>query len=182
MKAPLTLALIAGALAALYRRYIHWSLNAAPTVAFGLLLLSTGCAMRVTGMVRDASTGTAIGGAVLSAADGRNRLSTTDPSGRFAVKTDRRPTNLMVSAPGFVATSVAVSGSSRFPVVNVDLQRSVPVAGSPVAVSVSVGSGAASYVGTPAAPKLQELQTLYDRGLISDDEYRRTRSQVLRGL
>ena len=53
------------------------SFKAAPTVAFGLLRLSTGCAMRVTGTVRDASTGNALSGAVLTAADGRNRLSTT---------------------------------------------------------------------------------------------------------
>jgi uncharacterized membrane protein len=37
-------------------------------------------------------------------------------------------------------------------------------------------------VDTPTASKLQQLQALYDRGLISDDEYRRTRSQILRGL
>ena len=140
--------------------------------------------MRVTGIVRDASTGNAIGGAVLTAADGRNRLSTTDPSGRYAVKTDRRPTNLMVSAPGFVTTTVAVSDSNRYPVVNVDLQRSVPVAGAPIVSldGASVPSGTGSYVDAPIAPKLQQLQALYDRGLISDDEYRRTRSQILRGL
>jgi hypothetical protein len=186
MKALLTHALIAGALAASSRRsYVRRSLKAAPTVAFGLLLLSTGCAMRVTGTVRDASTGNAVGGVVLTAADGRNRLSTTDPSGRYAVKTDWRPTNLMVSAPGFVTTTVAVSDSNRYPVVNVDLQRSVPVAGAPIVSRLdggSVRSGTGSYVDTPTAPKLQELQALYDRGLISDDEYRRTRSQILRGL
>jgi len=101
------------------------------------------------------------------------------------VKTDWRPTNLMVSAPGFVTTTVVVSDSNRYPVVNVDLQRAVPVAGAPIVSRLdggSVRSGTGSYVDTPTAPKLQELQALYDRGLISDDEYRRTRSQILRGL
>jgi hypothetical protein len=166
--------------------YVRRSLKAASTVAFGLLLLSTGCAMRVTGTVRDAATGTAIGGAVLTAADGRNRLSTTDPSGRYAVKTDWRPTNLMVSAPGFVTTTVAVPDTNRYPVINVDLQRFVPVAAAPIVSRLDGGSvrsgGTGSYVDTPTAPRLQELQALYDRGLISDDEYRRTRSQILRGL
>src|SRR5215813_13333246 len=113
MTAPVVPTLIVGALAASSRRSsVRRSLEAVPAVAFGLLLLSTGCAMRVTGTVRDASTGNAIGGAVLTAADGRNRLSTTDPSGRYAVKTDWRPTNLMVSAPGFVTTTVPVSDSN----------------------------------------------------------------------
>jgi hypothetical protein len=91
----------------------------------------------------------------------------------------------MVSAPGFVTTTVAVSDSNRYPVVNVDLQRSVAVAGAPIVSRLdggSVRSGTGSYVDTPTAPRLQELQALYDRGLISDDEYRRTRSQILRGL
>ena len=146
MKALLTHALIAGALAASSRRsYVRRSLKAASTVAFGLLLLSTGCAMRVTGMVRDASTGSAIGGVVLTANDGRNRLTTTDPTGRYAVKTDWRPTKLAVSAPGFVTTTVQVPDSNRSPVVNVDLQRSVPVAGAPIVSQLDARSFASRH-------------------------------------
>jgi hypothetical protein len=161
------------------------SLKAPRIVVFGLLLLSTGCAMRVTGIVRDGSTGHAIGGAVLTAQDGRNRLSTTDPHGRYAVKTDRRPSNLMVSAPGYATTTVVVSDSQRFPVINVDLERSLPAAGSPVVNRVDQGRAPAAvsaYADARVAPKLQELQDLHARGLISDDEYRRTRNRVLQGL
>jgi hypothetical protein len=84
-----------------------------------------------------------------------------------------------------VTTTVPVSDSNRFPVVVVDLQRSFPVAGAPIVTRLDGGgvrSGTGSYIDTPTGPKLQELEGLYDRGLISDDEYRRTRSQILRGL
>jgi hypothetical protein len=160
-------------------------LKAPRTVVFGLLLLSTGCAMRVTGIVRDGSTGNAIGGAVLTASDGRNRLSTTDPHGRYVVKTDWQPSNLVVSAPGYVTTTVAVPGSHRFPVVNVDLERSLSAAGAPIVNRVDQGrlpADISAYADTRVAPKLQELQELHDRGLISNDEYRRTRNRILQGL
>ena len=94
------------------------------------------------------------------------------PSGRYAVKTDRRPTNLVVGAPGFVTTTVAVTDSNRFSVVNVDLQRSVSVAGAPIVSRLDGGSGRSgsdAYVDSPTAPKLQVPQALYDRGLISDE-------------
>jgi hypothetical protein len=167
------------------RSYMSWLLRPARKVVFGLLVLSTGCAMRVTGIVRDGSTGNAIGGAVLTANDGRNRLSTTDPQGRYAVKTDWQPSTLMVSAPGFVTTTVGVPGSQRFPVVSIDLQRSLPAAGAPIVKQLDQGSlrpGTSAYADTRAASKLQELQELHDRGLISDDEYRRTRNYILQGL
>jgi hypothetical protein len=133
----------------------------------GLFVLSTGCAMRVTGVVRDGSTGSAIGGAALTANDGRNRLTTTDPAGRYAVKTDRRPSTLAVSAPGFVTTAVQVPASQRFPVVDVDLQRLVPGANAPVVSQVDRGTSrpvASAYVDTGATAKLQELQELHARG------------------
>ena len=164
---------------------MNWLLGGPRTAFFALVVLSTGCAMRVTGVVRDGSTGGAIGGAVLTANDGRNRLATTDPAGRYAVKTDRRPSTLAVSAPGFVTTTVQVPDSQRFPVVNVDLQRSMPGAYAPVVSQVDRSTSrsvAAAYVDTGATAKLQELQELHDRGLISDDEYRRTRTHVLQGM
>jgi hypothetical protein len=164
---------------------MNHSLGAPRIAVLGLLVLSTGCAMRVTGVVRDGSTGSAIGGAVLTANDGRNRLTTTDPAGRFAVKTDWRPSTLAVSAPGFVTTTVQVPDSHRFPVVDIDLQRSVPGVTAPVVSLVDRGASrpvAAAYVDTGATAKLQELQELHDRGLISDDEYRRTRTHILQGM
>ena len=88
------------------------------------------------------------------------------------MKTDRRPTNLVVGAPGFVTTTVAVTDSNRSSVVNVDLQRSVSVAGAPIVSRLDGGSGRSgtdAYVDSPTAPKLQVPQALYDRGLISDE-------------
>jgi Carboxypeptidase regulatory-like domain/Short C-terminal domain len=161
---------------------MNHSLGAPRIAVLGLLVLSTGCAMRVTGVVRDGSTGSAIGGAVLTANDGRNRLTTTDPAGRFAVKTDRRPSTLAVSAPGFVTTTVQVPDSQRFPVANIDLQRSVP--GAPAVSQVERGASrpVTAYTDTGVTAKLQQLQELHDRGLISDDEYRRTRTHILQGM
>jgi len=146
-----------------------------------LIVIATGCAMLVTGIVRDASTGIPIGGAVLTASDGRNRLSTSDPNGRYAVKTDWEPSTLLVSAPSYVTTSIAVPGSQRFPVVNVDLDRAFAVAGwpdvglTPHGGRVSAGSG----VDAGMATKLRQLQELYDRGTISNEEYRGTRKRIL---
>jgi hypothetical protein len=163
---------------------MNHSLGAPRIAVLGLLVLSTGCAMRVTGVVRDGSTGSAIGGAVLTANDGRNRLTTTDPAGRYAVKTDRRPSTLAVSAPGFVTTTVQVPDSQRFPVANIDLQRSVPGAYAPAVSQVERGASrpVTAYADTGATAKLQQLQELHDRGLISDDEYRRTRIHILQGM
>lgn len=163
---------------------MNHSLGAPRIAVLGLLVLSTGCAMRVTGVVRDGSTGSAIGGAVLMANDGRNRLTTTDPAGRYAVKTDRRPSTLVVSAPGFVTTTVQVPDSQRFPIANIDLQRSVPGAYAPAVSQVERGASrpVSAYADTGPTAKLQELQELHDRGLISDDEYRRTRTHILQGM
>src|SRR5262245_60258637 len=162
---------------------MHYLAKTSRTVVFGLLLLSTGCAMRVTGIVRDGSTGNRIGGAVLTAQDGRNRLSTTDPYGRYAVKTDRQRSNLVVSAPGYATKMVAVSDTQRFPVVNVDLQPTMSAAGVTTVTRVERDIVPAdAYTDAQVAAKLQELQGLYNGGLISNDEYRRTRIRILQGL
>lgn len=153
--------------------------------AAAALALSTACAMRITGTVRDATSGQPIGGAVLSASDGRNRVSTTDPAGSFAVKTDRNPTNLTVSAPGYETTTVVVPDDDRYPVVHVDLQRAFPVAGAPPTERPAGGAplvaplrqAPVGSAGTEA--KLQELQQLYDRGVISEGEYKTMRARVV---
>jgi Carboxypeptidase regulatory-like domain/Short C-terminal domain len=152
------------------------SRNARSLVLAGIIL-TTGCAMRVTGVVRDVSTGAPIGGVVLTANDGRNRLSTSDPSGRYAVKTDRQPSTLVASAPGYVTRTVAVPGTQRYPVVTIDLERASPVTGSAVyATPLAPVPGPRTG---PGAAKLRQLQELYDQGTISEDEYRRTRKRVL---
>jgi hypothetical protein len=133
--------------------------------------------MRVTGIVRDATSAQPIGGAVVMAADGRNRLCVTDPNGQFAVKTSWRRSNLSFSAPGYTTQTIQVDDKSRFPVVAVDLQRAFPTTagGAPL-----VGSAEAVESGTAA--KLGELQDLRDRGLISDQEYQRTRKRIMEGM
>jgi len=142
----------------------------ARTLLIALLTLSTGCAMRVTGVVRDGSTRLPIGGAVLMANDGRNRASTTDPNGQYAVKTDWRPATIVVSAPGYSTTTVTVPDRSRFPVIDVDLERAVQSATGVPVVDQSV------------AVKLGEIHDLHERGIISDDEYQRARNRVIEGL
>ena len=152
-------------------------------MVIGLLTLSMGCAMRVTGVVRDSSTRTPIGGAVLTANDGRKRLSTTDPNGNYAVKTDWRRSSLLVSAPGYSTTTVPVPDSSRFPVVDVYLDPAVPSATGVVSqIGGSVAPVRSAGVDPRAVSALRDLQDLYDRGVISNDEYRRTRNRIIDGL
>jgi len=159
----------------------------AQIVVAAMIVLGTGCAMRVTGVVRDGATGDPMGGAVLTADDGRNRLTTTDPLGRFTIKTDWKPTTLTVSAPGFQTTTVALSGNERFPpTLTVDLQPvSHATTRGPLAKPLEQGPGTVGtyeHVEDGAAGKLRQLQELHDRGLISDEEYRRTRSRIVEGL
>lgn len=101
--------------------------SAPAALLLGLALLGTGCAMRVTGVVRDAATGAPIAGALLSADDGRGRVGASDHGGRYAVKTDWEPTTLVVTAPGYRSTTVPVPGDERYPVVDVELQRARPL-------------------------------------------------------
>jgi len=133
--------------------------------------------MRVTGIVRDATTGIPIGGAVLTADDGRSRLAVTDPLGRFSVKTRKRSTALTASAPSYQTTTVPVSGDSRYPVAYVDLQPN----SRPSAEHVAVNPVAASADDGTAA-KFKDLQDLYDRRLISAEEYRSTRKRLIGDL
>jgi hypothetical protein len=159
--------------------------NLGALAAVVALSLATACAMRITGTVRDATSGQPIGGAVLSANDGRSRLSTTDPTGGYAVKTNRRPTNLTVSAPGYETTTVVVSDAYRYPIVDVDLTRAFPApgaapqtGGAPLVAPLQAG-GTTGAQSTEA--RLQELQQLHARGVISDEEYRKMRARVVAG-
>jgi hypothetical protein len=94
--------------------------------AFLALSLTSACSMRVSGVVRDAATGGPIGGAVLTAHDGRNRISVSDPAGVYSVKTDTDTTQMTVSAPGYQAQTVTIpSTGDRYPVVFVTLQPNV---------------------------------------------------------
>lgn len=162
--------------------------TAAGLMAIGLAL-ATGCSMRVTGTVRDATSGAPIGGAVLTAEDGRNRMTVTDPYGRFALKTRWAPSTLVVSAPGYTTATVAVPETTRYPIVTVDLTRAfdvgdaAPAGGAPVAGAPLVERIDESQAGSPdTATKLRNLQQLYDRGLISEAEYQRTRRRIVDGL
>jgi hypothetical protein len=153
----------------------------------GLVIVGAGCSMRVSGVVRDAANGTPIGGAVLTADDGRQRLTVTDPAGRFAVKTDWHNTTLTVSAPGYQTVTLPVGDDDRFPTVTVDLQRAFAAASPTAAMPEHVDSTArpvpvagGSDAGTEQ--RLLDLQSLYERGLISNDEYKRTRGRIVDGM
>lgn len=97
--------------------------SAVRLVVVAVVLLAAGCAMRVSGVVRDRTTREPIGGAILQAADGRGRLAFTDANGAYELKTDWRPTTLVVTGPGYRSTMVAVPGDDRYPVVDVELDR-----------------------------------------------------------
>lgn len=144
--------------------------------------VAVGCAMRVTGVVRDQATGNPIGGAVLSAADGRNRLSVTDPLGRYNVKTDKQATTLTVSAPGYQTTTVPVAGDSSAPTADVNLE---PLSRSRVGEPLVKPLGQATVtddIPTGAAAKFRQLRDLYDRGLISNQEYQEARKRIVGDL
>jgi hypothetical protein len=155
-----------------FDRWRAWAVVAA-------LVLSAGCAMRITGTVRDASSGQPVGGAVLSANDGHRRLIVTDPAGGFAVKTKRRPTNLTVSAPGYDTTTIVVPSDNKYPIVEVDLQRSFPLATGQAAPAAAPLVAPVHGAGPGAEAKLQELQQLHDRGVISDGEYKKMRARIV---
>jgi hypothetical protein len=95
----------------------------ARVILVALLLVVAGCAMRVSGTVRDRATGYPVGGAVITADDGRGRLAFSDGNGNYALKTDWRPATLAVTAAGFRSTTVEVRGHDQYPVVDVDLDR-----------------------------------------------------------
>ena len=95
-------------------------------------VLASACSMRVTGVVRDATTKNPIGGAVVAAEDGRQRHYSTDPHGFYNLKTDWDPATLVFSAPGYVPRTVSVGDETRWSVVDVELQREVAQAATPV--------------------------------------------------
>ena len=86
-------------------------------------MLASACSMRVTGVVRDATTKNPIGGAVVAAEDGRQRVYTTDPRGFYNLKTDWDPSTLVFSAPGYMPRSVSIGDVARWQVLDVELQR-----------------------------------------------------------
>jgi hypothetical protein len=104
------------------------------TAAPLMLLIVTGCSMRITGVVTDESTGNPIGGAVVSAYDGRNRHSTTDPVGRFNVKTDSDTKYVTVTAPNYETVTVEVPAGSRVRAMAVSIRPLSPRAATAAAV------------------------------------------------
>jgi carboxypeptidase family protein/putative oligomerization/nucleic acid binding protein len=141
-----------------------------------------GCSLRITGVVRDEGTGSPIGGAVLSADDRRDRFTVTDPLGRFNIKTDANTTTMTVTAPSYEAASVAVPPGSRSRVVDVTLRSLASQAVATGPLVKPVRQPAADHGGDEAAGKLKHLQELYDRGVISNEEYQATRKRIIRGL
>jgi hypothetical protein len=105
----------------------HWILGV--VAALG----AAGCSMRVTGVVRDATTKNPIGGAVVSAEDGRGRHYSTDPRGFYNLKTDWDPSTLVFGAPGYQPRTVSVGDQTRWQVVDVELEREIAAAGVPPA-------------------------------------------------
>jgi hypothetical protein len=156
------------------------------TIVVGsLLALGSGCAMRVSGVVRDGSTGAPMGGAVVRANDGRSRFVMTNPAGQYAVKTDAETSSLTVSAPGYQPSTVPIPAGPGDPFVYVDLQpigsarRPTGEARPLVQRLDAPPSSASGGAGTGTGARLKELQSLYDGGLISEAEYKRMRARVV---
>jgi hypothetical protein len=155
-----------------------------------LVVVVSGCAMQVSGVVQDASSGAPIGGAVLQAQDGRNRTYVTDPAGQYAVKTDSDTTTMAVTAPGYQTATVSLPSGDRFPEVPVTLER-LPSHGAasprgrfgqPLVRPIGQGTPSdAGRSGGGEANRLRDAQSLYDEGLISADEYRRLRTRIIDG-
>jgi hypothetical protein len=138
--------------------------------------------MRVTGIVLDSVTKSPIGGAVIAAEDGRNRHSTTNPHGQFNVKTNWDPMTLTVSAPGYVTRSVPVADTTRHPVINIELAPLTAAALAARTGQAVPSSGSEAAAESNAATKLRELQALHERGVISTEEYQRSRNRIVDGL
>jgi hypothetical protein len=139
----------------------------ATIVAF---VATTGCAMRVQGIVTDAETHGPISGAAVIAGDKRNRVAMTDQAGAYSLKTDGDTKSLSVSAAGYRTVTVPIPGGDRFP--------DVPVALSPVQ-SALVPVAPVIERGTTHA--LEEVDALYNRGMISPEEYRQMRARIIEG-
>jgi hypothetical protein len=137
-----------------------------------------GCAMRVSGMVVDARTHAPVPGAMISANDGRGRVRRSDETGYYSVKTDADTVSMNVSAPGYHSVTAGIPTGTRYPQVQIDL---VPLESSrraePTLVPVSI---VPVPVRNPTA-ELEELESLYDRGMISPDEYKRMRARIIDG-
>ena len=95
--------------------------------------VAAACSMRVTGVVRDATTKNPIAGAVVAAEDGRGRQYTTDPRGFYNMKTDWDPSTLVFSATGYKPRTVSVGDETRWRVVDVELEREVAATSAPMA-------------------------------------------------
>jgi hypothetical protein len=139
-----------------------------PTIV--LLLMTAACAMRVTGIVTDSTTRTAIGGAVLQAQDKRNRIYVTDPSGNYSVKTDGDTSAMIVSAPGYRTKVVTIAPGNRFPFIAVELERDG---------TFGSQSNQPSHRPVTTAEKLRDIESLYSNGSISKEEYKAMRARAL---
>lgn len=143
-----------------------------------VLWLQAGCAMRVSGMVVDAETHVPIAGAMISANDKRERVRRSTQTGEYAIKTDGDTVSMTVSAPGYRTATVAIPTGSRHPRVEVEL---VPVESARKPAPVMVPVGVVPMTTRSTAEELQEVESLYDRGLISADEYKRMRARIVDG-
>lgn len=150
--------------------------NAALVLA---LSMGTGCAMRVSGIVLDAKTHAPIAGAMVAANDGRDRVRRTDATGEYSVKTDSDTVSMNVSAPGYHSVSVAIPTGSRTPNVQVDL---VPVESARRPETAVVPVSIVPVATRSTTEELEELENLYNRGLISPDEYKRMRARIVDGM
>jgi hypothetical protein len=88
--------------------------------------------MRVTGVVRDATTKNPIGGAVVAAEDGRQRHYSTDPHGFLQPQDRLGSRDARVQRSRYVPRTVSVGDETRWSVVDVELQREVAQAATPV--------------------------------------------------
>src|SRR5262245_43381 len=99
----------------------------------------------------------------------------TDQAGGYSLKTDGDTKSLSVSAVGYRTMTVPIPGGDRTPDVPVAL---TPVESARMQPTITV---------VPVAPQrdtthaLEEVDSLYNRGMISPEEYRQMRARIIEG-
>ena len=88
----------------------------------GLALILSACSMRVSGIVSDRDSGQPVPACSVSIGE---HYTYTDPTGRYALKTERRTQeNIQFSAPGYAVQTTTVNAQgTRYPVLDVQLVR-----------------------------------------------------------
>jgi hypothetical protein len=141
------------------------------------LVAAAGCSMRVQGVVTDAETHGPIAGAAVIADDKRHRVAMTNQAGVYSLKTSSDTPSLSVSAVGYRTVTAPIPGGDRHADVPVALTPVESARRQPTITMVPV----APVMQRDTTSALEEVDNLYNRGMISPDEYRQMRARIVDG-